>query len=47
MKYRNRKTGNVIDVPCSVEGPDWEFLPEQKPAKKPARKKQTKEPDET
>ncbi len=24
MKYRNRKTGNVIDVPCFVDGPDWE-----------------------
>lgn len=31
MKYRNRKTGNVIDVPSFVEGDDWELIPEEKP----------------
>lgn len=49
MKYRNRVTGNVIDVPCAVTGKDWEEIVEPEPvkagtaAKKPARKK-TKEP---
>lgn len=32
MKYRflNRRTGNAIDVPCRLEGPDWEEITEAK-----------------
>jgi hypothetical protein len=42
MRYRNRQTGNVIDVPCPVSGPDWEEIPEReetagKEAVKPKR----------
>lgn len=25
MIYRNRRTGNVIDVPCEITGEDWEL----------------------
>lgn len=50
MKYLNKRTGNVIDVPCRLEGPDWEEITEVKRAaekpeetpKKPARKKPVK-----
>lgn len=44
MKYRNRKTGNVIDVPCFVEGDDWELISEEKPEKK-KKPRSRKEPD--
>ena len=55
MIYRNKRTGNVISVPCALDGPDWEQVQERateateaekKPveAKKPAaRKKVSKE----
>ena len=33
MKYLNKRTGNVIDVPCRLEGPDWEEITEAKEAK--------------
>ena len=43
MKYRflNRRTGNVIDVPCRLEGPDWEEITEAKdePEAAPAKTK--------
>lgn len=39
MKYRylNRRTGVVIDVPCRLEGPDWEEVTEaeEKPEEAP------------
>ena len=31
MKYLNKRTGATIDVPCRVEGPDWEEITEAKP----------------
>ena len=37
IKYRNRRTGNVISVPCRLEGPDWEEITEAK-ADRPAAK---------
>lgn len=42
MKYRNTKTGNVIDVPCQVSGENWEPA-EAKADKKQSRKKTAKE----
>ena len=30
MKYLNKRTGNVIIVPCRLEGPDWEEITEAK-----------------
>lgn len=24
MIYKNKRTGNVIDVPCEIRGDDWE-----------------------
>ena len=50
MRYRNKATGNVIDVPCIVEGPDWEPL--DKPADKPKKQKKAgtgkqEEPEKT
>lgn len=50
MKFLNKRTGNVIDVPCRLEGPDWEEVkdakeekaePEAAPVKKPAAKRKT------
>ena len=37
MTYLNKRTGNVIIVPCRLEGPDWEEITEAKKAE-PARK---------
>ena len=28
MKFLNKRTGAVIDVPCRLEGPDWEEVTE-------------------
>lgn len=40
MKYRNAKTGAIIDVPCPITGGHWE------PVKKPDGKKSDgKKPD--
>lgn len=30
MKFLNKRTGAVIDVPCRLEGPDWEEVTEAK-----------------
>lgn len=30
FRYKHRRTGNVIDVPCRLEGPDWEEITEAK-----------------
>ena len=30
MKFLNKRTGAVIDVPCRLEGPDWEEITEAK-----------------
>ena len=43
MKYRNRVTGNVIDVPCELSGPDWEAVKDpaqdpEEPGSKPKRR---------
>ena len=32
MKFLNKRTGVVIDVPCRLEGPDWEEVTEAKQA---------------
>lgn len=34
MKFLNKRTGAVIDVPCRLEGPDWEEVTEAKEAPK-------------
>jgi len=39
MKYLNKRTGVVIDVPCRLEGPDWEEVTEAKAAEPKAEKK--------
>lgn len=40
MIYRNKRTGNVIDVPCEITGGDWEL---EKKSPKTAKKKAVKE----
>lgn len=54
MKFLNKRTGAVIDVPCRVEGPDWKELteaknadpePEAAPVKKSALKRKAKASD--
>lgn len=54
MKFLNKRTGNVIIVPCRLEGPDWEEIPEKTakaaepeaaPAKKAAPKRKAKASD--
>lgn len=32
MKYQNKATGAVIDVPCALSGPDWEEVTDAKAA---------------
>lgn len=50
-QYRNKRTGYVVEVPCPLEGPDWEEIteakpePEAAPAKKPATKRKAKASD--
>lgn len=42
MKYRNKKTGAVIEICSRLQGEDWEAVETQPPAKpprKPAKKK--------
>ena len=48
MTYMNKRTGNVIIVPCRLEGPDWievteakKAEPEAKPPEKTASRKRT------
>lgn len=36
MKFLNKRTGAVIDVPCRLEGPDWQEIREEKAKKAPA-----------
>ena len=42
MKFLNKRTGAVIDVPCRLEGPDWIDVTEAKKAE-PAKEKPAKE----
>lgn len=35
MKYRNIKTGQIIDVPSSISGKNWEKVSGKAPAKEP------------
>ena len=30
MKFLNKRTGVVIDVPCRLDGPDWKEVTEAK-----------------
>ena len=46
MKYRNRLTGNVIDVPCEVSGPDLEPVKEKETDQKAEPVKKTKKKTE-
>lgn len=47
MTYLNKRTGNVIIVPCRLEGPDWEEItdaesePKEETPAKAAPKKRT------
>jgi len=38
MKFLNTRTGAVIDVPCRIEGSDWEEVTEAKKAEPKAEK---------
>lgn len=42
MRYRNRKTGNVIEITGKLAGGDWE---EVKPPKAPPTRKKTVKKD--
>lgn len=47
MTYLNKRTGNVITVPCRLEGPDWEEITEAKkaePAKAPEKAPRKRQP---
>ena len=40
MVYRNKRNGNVINIPCILFGEDWEDItPSKSPAKKAVKKK--------
>ena len=47
MRFQNRRTGNVIDVPCRLEGPDWEEVTGAKAQEKPEAKPAEKAPAKT
>lgn len=36
MKYRNIKTGQIIDVPSEISGSNWELVDGKASAKEPA-----------
>lgn len=36
MKYRNKKTGVIIDVPSAIGGSNWELVGGKAPVKEPA-----------
>lgn len=36
MKYRNKKTGQIIDVPSALGGSNWELIGGKAPEKEPA-----------
>lgn len=36
MKYRNRKTGLIIDVPSAISGDNWEKVGGKAPVEEPA-----------
>jgi hypothetical protein len=42
MKLIHKATGTIIEVPCLIQGGEWEKVEEKKPApKKKATKKKT------
>lgn len=44
MKFLNTRTGVVLDLPCRIEGPDWEEVTEAKKAEPKAEPKAEKAP---
>ena len=38
MKLIHKATGTIIEVPCLIQGGEWEKVEEKKPAKKTAKK---------
>lgn len=38
MKYRNKKTGAIIDSPCFISGGDWVEVKPEKEEKKKSKK---------
>ena len=46
MRYKNTKTGAVIDSPFVIKGDNWEEIkPKQKPKKKAVKKEETESGD--
>ena len=46
MKYKNTKTGAVIDSPFVIKGDNWEEIkPKPKPKKKAVKKDETESGD--
>ena len=48
MKYKNTKTGAVIDSPFVIKGDNWEEIkpkPKPKPKKKTVKKEETESGD--
>ena len=46
MKYRNKKTGIVIDPPCKIQGDLWERVNDSGAGKKKSSQKPEAEPQE-
>lgn len=45
MKYRNKNTGAILEVPCVIKGENWEVVKEKKATSnttKKTKKKTTK-----
>lgn len=45
MRYKNNKTGAVVDSSSIIKGENWELIEEKKPENKPT-KKETNKPKE-
>ncbi len=46
MKYKNKKTGEIIDTECKIEGGKWEKV-EDKEKKASKKNEETKESSDT
>ncbi|MBM6615627.1 hypothetical protein JTF06_12095 [Desemzia sp. RIT804] len=46
MRYKNNKTGAVVDSSSIIKGENWELIEEKKQDKKPAPKKEPRKTKE-
>ena len=44
MKYLNKRTGAVVNTPCTMTGPDWECMEAQAAAPAPPKAVEPEKP---